>query len=111
LLEAADIALALRYLPDYRTVVVGEPLPAEALAAVIDAARWAEARLVVVTADGSQPAGLPDDATVLESPPEDAEGAFASLVGRYAAALDRGVEPVDAFAAASAEAGWLAVEA
>ncbi len=110
-LDAADVALALRYLPDERVVVAADPLSADTLAAVVEAARWAEARLIVVTAAGSQTPGLPDDATVLEAPAEDAEGAFATLVGRYAAALDRGEAPAEAFAAASADAGWLAVEA
>src|SRR5262245_56882658 len=53
-LEAADLALALRYLPDYRVVVIAEPLADDALAAVIDAARWAEARLIVVAAVAGQ---------------------------------------------------------
>jgi sugar/nucleoside kinase (ribokinase family) len=108
-LDAADLALGLRYLPDYRVVVVADPLPGDALAAATEAARWAEARLVVVTAAGRELSGLPADATVLESPDEDAEAAFAMMVGRYAAALDAGAEPAEAFSSASAAAGWSAV--
>jgi hypothetical protein len=110
-LEAADLALGLRYLPDYRVVVIAQPLADDALAAAVDAARWAEARLVVVTAPGQELPGMPPDATVLEAPDEDAEGAFAIMVGRYAAAMDGGAEPADAFATASDAAGWSAVAA
>ena len=108
-LEAADLALGLRYLPDYRVVVIAQPLADDALAAAVDAARWSEARLVIVTERGRELPGLPNDATVLEAPAEDAEGAFATMVGRYAAALDAGAEPADAFAGASDAAGWSAV--
>jgi hypothetical protein len=106
-LEAADLELALRYLPEYSVVVVAEPLEHDALASVVAAAGWAGARLVVIGAGDD----LPVDATVLEAPDADGESAFASAVGRYAAALDRGVEPGEAFAAASAAAGWEPVPA
>ncbi|HEY8437466.1 MAG TPA: hypothetical protein VIK65_02530 [Candidatus Limnocylindrales bacterium] len=107
ILEAADLELALRYLPEYSVVVVAEPLDADALRAVVAAAGWGGARLVVIGAGDD----LPDDATVLEAPDDDAESAFADAVGRYAAALDRGVEPREAFAAASTGAGWEPVRA
>ena len=105
-LDAADVALALRYLPEYRVVVAAEPVSAETFAAVVEAARWAEARLVVVAAAATAAPELSADATVLEAPVEDAEGAFATMLGRYVAALDRGADPADAFAAASNAAGW-----
>ena len=107
-LEAADLELALRYLPDYRVVVLAQSLDEAALAAARDAARWAGAQVIEVMAPGGEGTAL-DDATVLEAPAEDAEGAFASLVGRYAAALDAGTPPADAFAAASAGVGWAPV--
>ena len=107
-LEAADLELALRYLPDYRVVVLAQSLDEPALAAAREAARWAGAQVIEVTAPGQEGTAL-DDATVLEAPAEDAEGAFASLVGRYAAALDAGTPPADAFAGASAGVGWAAV--
>jgi hypothetical protein len=110
-LDPADLSLGLRYLADYRVVVVAQPLAADALAAVVDAARWAEARLVVVIEPGGEPPAVPDDATLFEAPDEDAAGAFATMVGRYAAALDAGAEPAGAFAAASGGAGWSAVTA
>jgi hypothetical protein len=107
-LEAADLELALRYLPDYRVVILAQSLDEPALAAARDAARWAGAHVIELTAPGTDATTL-DDATVLEAPAEDAEGAFASLVGRYAAALDGGTQPAEAFAAASAGVGWAAV--
>jgi hypothetical protein len=104
-LEAADVELALRYLPEYRVIVVAEPLDAGAMRVVVDAAGWSGAALVVA---GRLPTGvsLPDGATVFE-PPEDGDpdGAFAAMVGAYAAGLDRGDDPRVAFEAATAAVG------
>ena len=106
-LDAGDIELALRYLPDYDVVVIAQSLDEAATAAVADAAGWANARVIAIASGGEST--LPAEATILEAPREDAEGAFASVVGRYAAALDRGDDPADAFATASSELGWTAV--
>ena len=108
-LDSGDLQLALRYLPDYRVVVVADALDETALSTVVAAGRWAGAQLIVVVAAGSSVSGLPDDATVLEAPAADADGAFAAVVGAYAAALDRGASPAEAFASAKAESGWAAV--
>jgi hypothetical protein len=108
-LDAGDLQLALRYLPDYRVVVVADQFDEAALGAIVAAARWAGAQLIVVVPAGSAGSGVPDDATVLEAPPVDADGAFAAVVGAYAAALDRGATPADAFASASVGSGWSAV--
>jgi hypothetical protein len=43
---------------------------------------------------------------VLEAPEADPGGVFAALVGRLAAAMDRGVDAAEAFRAATAEGGW-----
>ena len=104
-LDAADLELALRYLPDYRVVVVADALDESALATAIGAARWAGAQLIVLVEPGARPTGLPAEATVLEAPADDPDGAFAAVVGAYAAALDRGVGPAEAFASASGAAG------
>jgi pfkB family carbohydrate kinase len=109
-LEPADIELALRYLPDYRVLVVAEPLLPEALHVVVAASRWSGAALILVVPRGSEPLDLPD-ATVLEAPADDPDDAFASVVGGYSAALDRGEEPAEAFASASTASGWAAVPA
>ena len=108
-LDAGDLELALRYLPDYRVVVVADPLDDQALGTVVAAARWAGAQLIVVVPAGSKAGALPEDATVLESPDVDPDGAFGTVVGAYAVALDRGAAPAEAFAAASAGSGWSAV--
>ena len=108
-LDAGDLQLALSYLPDYRVVVVADALDPAALATVAAAARWSGAQLVIVVPSGSTGRGLPDDATVLQAPPLDPDGAFAAVVGAYAAALDRGATPAEAFSSASVGSGWSAV--
>lgn len=109
-LEAADVSLGLRYLREYRVVVAVEPLAEDVAAVVADAASFADAALVVVAVPGVV---LPDayaGATVIEAPPEDPDGDFAALVGRFAAALDRGEPPADALQAAVAAGGWEAAD-
>jgi hypothetical protein len=106
-LDAGDIELALRYLTDYRVIVVAQPLDDAAMAAAVSAGTWSNAALVVLVPAGRQPpADLPDTATVFETPPDDADETFAGMVGRYAAALDRGEDPATAFAAVTSDSGW-----
>jgi hypothetical protein len=109
-LDAADLELALRYLPDYRVIVVTAGLDPAAMTTVVAAAGWSGARLVVLGDGRGVPDDLPSDATLLEQPP-DADSAFATLVARYAVELDRGTDPAEAFAAASGESGWRPVDA
>ena len=94
-LEAADIELALRYLTDYTTIVVAEPVPEAALAIVADAASWAGATLMVVLGSAGQGAAVPAAATVFEAPSVDPDGSFATMLGELAAAVDRGT-PIEA---------------
>jgi hypothetical protein len=111
-LDAADVDLGIRYLTDFAVVVLAEPASADVIRVVADAARWAEARLVlVVTAGGSVPDGLPADGIVFEAPDSDPDGVFATLVGDFAAALDDGAEPEVAFRASAASEGWSEAEA
>jgi hypothetical protein len=107
-LDAPDVELGLRYLTGYGVIVVAEPLPESTLAIVAEAAAYAEAQLVVITAPGSAPPTFhPDIAvTLLEAPPNDPDEQFAGLVGRYAAALDAGVAADEAFRDALGGAGW-----
>lgn len=106
-LEAADVELGLRYLTDFAVVVLAEPAGPETIRVVTDATRWGEARMIlVVTAGQTVPDGLPGDVVVLESPPADPDGAFADLVGAFAAALDEGTEPGAAFRSSIASDGW-----
>jgi hypothetical protein len=107
LLDGADVDLGLRYLTEFAVVVLAEPADPDTLAIVADAARWGEARMVVVVGAGEgTPDGLPDDVVVLEAPDADPDGVFATLVGNFAAALDEGVEPGEAFRVSIASDGW-----
>ena len=108
-LEPADIELALRYLPDYRVLVVADQLDDASLRVVTAAAGWNGAALIVVAAAGDARPPIGDDATIIEAPLDDPDGAFAAVVGAYAAALDRGEEPAEAFTTASTSVGWAAV--
>ncbi len=112
-LEPADVALALRYVTDFAVVVAVHVAP-EVLAEAVAATAWAEAHLVVVQKPGSGvPGGIADDALVLEfaetadADPADtgATGMGAgALLGRYAAAVDRGEDRFAAYAAMTASA-------
>ena len=100
-LEAADVSLGLRYLPSYDVIVVTDDVTADVIPVAAEAAEFAGAHLVVLIGEGSaQPEGMPADALVLQAPVEDLDGAFATLIGVYAAALDAGLSPEAAFGAA-----------
>jgi hypothetical protein len=106
-LEPADVDLGLRYLTAFEVLVLTAGHDAELDAVAVDAARWAGASLILVLAPDASPAGdLPPDAIAFEAPSADPDGAFASLVGRFAAALDDGVPPGDAFRATVESDGW-----
>jgi len=105
-LDAADIDLGLRYLPECRVLVLAEPVPAAVRDVVLEAAAYHGAALVAIVADD----GPPDErlaavATVLVAP-DDAVSPFAELIGRFAAGLDRGEAPGPAFHGAVAAVGW-----
>jgi hypothetical protein len=120
-LEAGDVEMALRYLAGPSVVVVADLLSSAALAAAVDGAAFSTAKLVLATArqaPGSQPTSaasempelaempeLPEGATVLEMPPDD-DGAFARLLGAYAASLDAGTDPAKAFRDGVLASGW-----
>jgi len=105
-LDGQDVELGLAYLADFRVLVAAEPLDSSAVSAARDAAAYQGAALVVVAKPDTAPGrDLPASATVLEMPDED-DGAFPELVGRYAAALDRGEDPAAAWKAALAAGGW-----
>jgi len=110
ILEAADVALGLRYLTEFAVLVLGDDVPAAAIPAAAEAATYASAHLVVLVGPGARvPDGLPSTATALAAPGSDPDGAFARLVGTYAAALDRGEDPAAAFRLSAA--GWEGVTA
>jgi hypothetical protein len=106
-LDAGDVELGLRYLTDFAVLVLVPPAGEGVVRVVIDGAQWASARLVlVVERDAPPDLAIPPDAIVLEAPADDPDGAFATVVGRLAAALDAGGSPEDAFAQVVAAAGW-----
>jgi hypothetical protein len=109
-LDAADLNLALRYLPDIRCVVLVRP-PARLLATALADAEWAGAPLVLVgpldadataaldsLADTAAPARV--SPIVLEPPGDsDPDGTFAGFVAALATRLDAGDPPETAFRA------------
>jgi ribokinase len=97
-LDAADVELGLRYLTDYRVIVLAEPLPDEVVKVASDAASYSGAELVAV-ASGAVPA-LPARALVIEAASAQGDSAVASLLGTVAAAIDAGASPDDALDAA-----------
>ncbi|MHB8398358.1 MAG: PfkB family carbohydrate kinase [Candidatus Limnocylindrales bacterium] len=100
-LDAGDLDLALRYLGSFTAIVLTGGLSGDAFRAAFDAVGYAGAALVVVREPGAGALDAPADALILEAPPApDDDASFASLVGRLAAALDRGIAPRDAFEAA-----------
>ena len=111
-LDAGDIELGLRYLTEFRVVVVADELGETALRVAADAAAWNNGTLLVVVPHGRpEPAGMPSDAIVLGAPADDVDGVFDRLVGQLAAAIDAGADPRAAFREAVAGAGWEPAEA
>lgn len=105
-LDRADIELGLHYVPECRVLVVAEPLEPAALGAAVDAAAYHGAALIALVPAGvTAPTELPENVTVLELPDED-DGAFARLVGTYAAGLAGGTAAPDAWRAAVEQTGW-----
>jgi sugar/nucleoside kinase (ribokinase family) len=103
-LDPADVELALRYLSDYRVIVVARPAEVAIIHAAATAANWANAHLVVALAPGmDSSAGLPADALIITAD-EDDGGALAGLLGAYAAAIDGGTPLAQAFDAFRAAA-------
>jgi sugar/nucleoside kinase (ribokinase family) len=115
-LEAADVALAMRYLTDYRAILVLEPPTPAVVREAAAAAGWAGASLIVAASDPDATAGvdLPTDALVLAldlaemaSGADDGAEGLVPLLGRYAAAVAAGEPPATAFAALTAAGSTL----
>ncbi len=105
-MDPADISLGLRYVREFRVLVAADPLDEPSSLVVADAASFADAALIVIAPPGEATPVAPASAMVLEAPEIDPDGAFAALVGRLAAALDRGEEAGEAFRSAAAQGGW-----
>lgn len=105
-LDRGDIELGLGYLLDFSVLLLAEPLDPDAEAAALDAAAFRGAHVVAVLPHGTLPGErLAAAATVFEAP-ADGGGAFAAMVGRYTAEIERGAAPADGFARATAQTGW-----
>lgn len=102
-LDANDVGLALRYLPEITVIVLVHPGEPGVIAEASSGAGYASAALVVLLEPGAGEIGPADGAVVLEVP-RDAE-AVGETVGRFAAALDAGEDPKTAFAATVGRAG------
>ena len=107
-LEAADVELALRYLPEAGVVVLADPSSEGAVAAGVEGAAFTGARLIVLVPAGTVSPSIPVGATVLEAPADD-DGSFGRLVGLFAGALDAGLDPAAAFREAVSATGWAPV--
>lgn len=103
-LDVDDVGLALRYLTEFRVVVAVHPTGGIA-EEVTAAAAWGNAHLVIVTRpDDTAPTGIPAGSVVLEAMDDGVEdSSIGSRLGVYAAAVDRGTAPGDAFADLTAE--------
>ena len=66
--------------------------------------------ILVVAAGSTVPDGLPPEVVVFEAPDDDPDGVFADLVGSFAAALDDGADPGEAFRASVDSDGWTEVD-
>ncbi len=102
-LDAGDVELALRYLPDVRVVALVEPGEGLIAVAVAEAAAaGAHLTVIVASEEASGVAALehvPLGALVLAAPQGGDAAMFALLVGRYLAAVDAGADPATAFGA------------
>jgi hypothetical protein len=119
-LEAADVELGLRYLPECRVLVLPDPLDDDAQRQALESADYHGAAVVIVAPAGRVDAALlSDSVTLLEQPTAEDDGAldgqvvstaddvaFASFIGDYAIRLDRGETPANAFGAALGDSAW-----
>ena len=112
--SSADVELALRYLTDAKVIIAVRQGDPSVAGAIEEAAGYAGAHLIVVehgNADGGRGGGgdgagaSTETVTRLTAAAKD-EGAFAAVVGGYAAALDRGERPTTAFQGAIDAVGW-----
>lgn len=105
-LEAEDVELGLNYLVECRALVLAEVPDQRVLAVARGAAAYHSAHLIVLMEPGGEtPREVLPQTTALEIP-EDDEGAFADLVGRYAARVAQGDEPATAWQSAVRAVGW-----
>jgi sugar/nucleoside kinase (ribokinase family) len=98
-LDAADVGLALRYLPELAVIVTVHAAP-DVVDEAVAASGWAQTALIVVLSpDETAPEGLPEAATVVAVRDDDElEGGAGAAIGRFAAAIDHGEPGSEAYA-------------
>ena len=96
-LDAADLDLALHYLPEIKAIVLVSPDPSLVPPAAAESG-WSGAGLVLVTSKGERidTAAAPQ-AIVIEAPASDPDGTFAGLVAALAVRLELGDDPKTAW--------------
>jgi sugar/nucleoside kinase (ribokinase family) len=107
--DAADVGLALRYLPEL-AVIVAVHQPVDVLREATAASHWAETTLIVVVPSNATAPDFLADGVLVVAAEAAAESATGAAIGRYAAAIDQGTPAQRAFgefraAGATAEAG------
>ena len=121
-LDAADIELGLRYLPQCRVLVLTDPMEASARSAALEAADYHGAAVVMVAAPGTVADGeLGESVTLLEAPDAeedteapgvdigdsvDAATPLVAFIADYAIRLDRGEPAKRAFTEALGSGAW-----
>ena len=106
-LDAADLDLALHYLPEIRAIALVGP-DASLLSPAAAESGWSGAGLVLVASKGDTPdTSAAPQAIVLDPPASDPDGTFAGLVAALAVRLDDGQDPATAW---NATASALAVD-
>lgn len=91
-MEAADLELALRYLPGITTIVLVDDGRGELVETAAAAAAWGAAGLVVVESGNQASRALPASAFVLRPPERDPDGTFNGFVAALAIRLASGEE-------------------
>lgn len=110
-LGLADVELALRYLPDFRVIVAADVLPDPVAEVVAEAAGYGGAHRVLIGGHETEDVAVTQLVAPAPSNGQGGEGplgsaAFGAFVGRYAAFLDAGQSPADAFSTATRDVGW-----
>ena len=105
-LDAADVDLGLRYLTDFAVVVLAEPAGPDVVRVVADAARWAEARLVLVVAAAIRCRMACRPTGSLRGTRHRSGRGLRHARGRLHGRARRRAEPEDAFRASVASDGW-----
>lgn len=96
-LDAADVGLALRYLSDYRVIVVAHGLEPGVVSEAVSATTWSGAHLVIVGCEERAVDGTTPEAALMVIADPDAEG-LADRLGLYASGVDSGQDPDTAYA-------------